>query len=302
MPYQAEISRKNPTCFLFLIDQSGSMQSILNPTDIVPLDKPITTDEIVYTHTAKGKSASEELSDLINDILYNLAIKCAKEEGIRDYFHVGVIGYNNRVAPAFIGELSGKEVVPISEISEKTADLQERQTDDGEIYKSPIWFMPVAEGDETRMGEALKMAYSIVKKWLNDYPDCFPPIIINLTDGRPTDGDPTIPAQSLRDLSSSDGNVLLFNCHITAKSGISDNQVSEDNSIKFPDTDENLPDDLARRLFNMSSKFPTEMRNYAQGRRYSLTENSRGFVYNASLETVIDFLDIGTQVEHFLAR
>ena len=25
MPYTAEISRANPTCFLFLIDQSGSM-------------------------------------------------------------------------------------------------------------------------------------------------------------------------------------------------------------------------------------------------------------------------------------
>ncbi len=25
MPYSAEISRTNPTCFLFLIDQSGSM-------------------------------------------------------------------------------------------------------------------------------------------------------------------------------------------------------------------------------------------------------------------------------------
>ena len=25
MPYQAEISRSNPTCFLFLLDQSGSM-------------------------------------------------------------------------------------------------------------------------------------------------------------------------------------------------------------------------------------------------------------------------------------
>ena len=25
MPYQAEISRSNPSCFLFLIDQSGSM-------------------------------------------------------------------------------------------------------------------------------------------------------------------------------------------------------------------------------------------------------------------------------------
>lgn len=29
MPYQAEISRANPGCFLFVIDQSGSMADLV---------------------------------------------------------------------------------------------------------------------------------------------------------------------------------------------------------------------------------------------------------------------------------
>ena len=33
MPYTAEISRTNPSCFLFLIDQSGSMQEPFGTSD-----------------------------------------------------------------------------------------------------------------------------------------------------------------------------------------------------------------------------------------------------------------------------
>ncbi|MBO3461860.1 VWA domain-containing protein [Aetokthonos hydrillicola Thurmond2011] len=289
MPYQAEISRRNPTCFLCLLDQSGSMQSVLDPTNMTALDLPKVIDGILYTHEAEGKTASQELSEKINDFLYSLANNCAQEEGIRDYFYVGVIGYNHSVAPAFIGDLAGKKLVPISELAEKTYHIEERTTDEGEIYKYPIWFLPVAEGDQTRMCEALQLAHSIIENWLQEHPNCYPPIVINITDGRATDGDPTIPAQSLKDLSSSDGNVLLFNCHLAKKKG---------NEILFPDTKRNLPDDLARTLFEMSSQFPAEMRNYAEILKYNLSENSRGFVYNAKVDTVIDLLDIGTQTEN----
>jgi hypothetical protein len=56
----AEISRTNPSCFLFLIDQSGSM------TDLFP-DKP--------TRKADGVATA------INGLLQNLVLRCAKEEG-----------------------------------------------------------------------------------------------------------------------------------------------------------------------------------------------------------------------------
>ena len=38
----------------------------------------------------KTKAAS--LADAINRLLQNLVLKCAKSEGIRDYYHVGVVG------------------------------------------------------------------------------------------------------------------------------------------------------------------------------------------------------------------
>ncbi len=115
MAYSAEISRNNPTLFVFLIDQSGSMD------DGVPdSDQP-------------GRKKAEALSLAINRLLQNLVIRCAKEEGVRDYFNVCVLGYGNKVGPAFSGPLAGREIVPISDVGNMPARIEQKvkKTDDG---------------------------------------------------------------------------------------------------------------------------------------------------------------------------
>src|SRR5947209_5441209 len=107
MPYTAEISRSNPSCFLFLIDQSASMQ-----------------DPFGGGESAKKKA--DGVADAINKLLQNLVIKCAKEEGVRDYYFAGVLGYGHQVSSAFIGALAGRELVPISEIANQPARIEER--------------------------------------------------------------------------------------------------------------------------------------------------------------------------------
>src|SRR5580698_6605260 len=143
MPYVAEISRSNPSCFLFLIDQSGSMRE-------------------PFGASASTKNKANGLADAINRLLQNLVIKCAKSEGIRDYYYVGVIGYGgSAVAPAFSGALSGKELVSISEIGNSPARVEQRvkKVEDGmgglveQSVKFPIWFDAVADGG-TPMCEA----------------------------------------------------------------------------------------------------------------------------------------------------
>jgi hypothetical protein len=39
-----------------------------------------------------NRKKADALADAINRLLQNLVIRCAKEEGVRDYFYVGVIG------------------------------------------------------------------------------------------------------------------------------------------------------------------------------------------------------------------
>jgi hypothetical protein len=88
-----------------------------------------------------GKKKADGVADAINKLLQNLVIRCAKEEGVRDYFHVGVLGYGANVGPAFGGALAGKELAPISEIANSPARISDhkdgmgRRRDPGKMDK-----------------------------------------------------------------------------------------------------------------------------------------------------------------------
>ena len=275
MSYQAEISRNNPSCFLFVIDQSGSM------VDTLP----------------NGKSKASNVADSINKFLQNLVIKCSKSEGIRDYFYVGVVGYgqDNKVIAAFEGDLSGKELVPISEIAYHPLEIQEREQkfDDGagnittQNVKFPIWFNPIADG-VTPMKEAFVLVNKIISNWLNQNPNCFPPIIVHITDGEATDGDPSPEMKQLMNQASSDGNILLFNLHLSS--------AGHPNPIFFPNSTEALPDNYAKMLFENSSHLTPSMLTVAKEEHgINLQANSKGFVFNGDMISIIKALDIGTR-------
>lgn len=240
------------------------------------------------------KTKAAGLADAINRLLQNLVIKCAKSEGIRDYYHVGVIGYGGHgVRSAFSGALSGRELVPISDIGNNPARVEQRtkRVDDGaggileQTVKFPIWFDPLSQGG-TPMCEALNRATAVVVDWLGKHPNCFPPIVINISDGESTDGDPLECAYDLMNLSSTDGSVLLFNLHISS---------SAHRAVEFPDSEVGLPDAHAKLLFNMSSPLPEYMRRMVAQEGVQVSYNTRGFVFNADLVSVIRFLDIGTR-------
>src|SRR5262249_53201081 len=108
MPYTAEISRSNPSSFVILLDQSRSME---DPFGQGPL----------------GKRKADGVADALNRLLQNLSIKCAKSEGIRDYYHVAVLGYADRaVRSAYCGALSGRELLPISVIANSPVRIEDR--------------------------------------------------------------------------------------------------------------------------------------------------------------------------------
>ena len=298
MAYTAEISRANPSCFLFLIDQSGSMQEILNPSDIQAMEQPFSADGKTYTHTANGKTKAEEVADAINRILQNLSIKCAKEEGIRDYFEIGVIGYggeniSSHVCSAFGGALSGRDLIKISELAQSPARLEKRtkKVSDGagglveQEVRFPVWFDPKSIGG-TPMCKAMELAHKILSDWVAQHQLSYPPILINITDGESTDGDPTQVAESIKHLGTGDGNVNLFNVHISSQ---------KSSPVEYPDTDSGLPDQYAKLLFNISSALPNHMQNIARQEGLKVTDGSRGFVFNADIVSLIRFLDIGTR-------
>jgi uncharacterized protein YegL len=274
VPYSAEISRQKPTAFVFLLDQSGSMQEPF-------AGRP-------------DKSKADGVSDAINRLLQNLVLKCARADGVRDFFHVALIGYGGRVASAFAGRLAGRDLVPISHVGNNPLriEMRTRKVKDpagaliDEEFRFPVWFEARPAG-KTPMCAALRKARQSLEGFLAGHPDCYPPIVMNLTDGRPTDGDPHDAANELTSLASSDGNVLLFNAHLSDK---------ENKPIEYAAEESGLPDDFARLLFGISSELPPKQLEAAKAAGYPAGPRSRGFVFNADLVAVVRFLDVGTRM------
>lgn len=272
--YTAEISRGNPTAFIFLIDQSGSM---------------------VDRFGGGARSKAQEVADAINNLLYTMVMRCSKGDDVLDWFHVGVFGYGATVGPCLNGALSG-DLLPISQIAANPDKLEDRnkKVPDGaggladSVVKFPVWLKPLANGG-TPMCAAFGKVKEVVSKWTGERALSYPPTIIHITDGESTDGDPTEVIDALRKAGTEDGDALVFNIHISSKGGA---------QIRFPDSDAGLPDDYAKMLFRTASPLPEAIRREASKEGLAVTEGSRGFAFNADLVQLIQFLDIGTRASN----
>lgn len=272
MPYSAEISRSNPTHVIFALDQSLSMDDSFNQS---------------------GIRKADFVADVVNRTLHDLVIRCAQPEEVRDYYFISVIGYGASVGPCLGGALRGRTKIPISEIANTPARLENRtkKVSDGagglveQRVRFPVWLDPVAN-DGTPMCAAFTMVDDILADWVREHEDGFPPVVLHLTDGGSTDGDPSSIAQSIMSKSTSDGSVLLFNCHVT-----------EGNSakIEYPATVSQLSHALAQMLFSISSPLPAPFQRAGSAVGLQMEEGSRGFVFNGDPVSVAQFFDIGTR-------
>lgn len=287
MPYTAEINRSSPTAFIFVIDQSGSM------ADAMPGSDP-------------PKKKCDAVADSVNNLLRNLSLRCARPDGVRDYFYVGVIGYGATVGSAYGGSLSGQELVPLSALANSPAKVEERtkKTDDGagglidQKVKFPVWFEPRANGG-TPMCQALGLARKWIETWVNLHPSSFPPTVIHITDGESTDSaDPAEANRMVGDMmagltsiSSEDGPVLLFNVHVSSK--------ANGRPIAFPSDDSNLPDEYAKMLFAGASPLTETMHRVANDEHgLGLAPGAKAFTLNGDLTIVVQALDIGTRASN----
>ncbi|MEL6773029.1 MAG: vWA domain-containing protein [Bacteroidota bacterium] len=281
MPYSAEISRTQPVAFLLLVDQSASMQDPFGGAE---------------QQGDAAPSKARVLADTVNRLLQNLILRCAKEDGVRDYFHVAVIGYGERVEALIRSDTAADvdpALVPVSALADRPLRLEPRTKTmpDGRggtverVVQTPVWFDPYAKNG-TPMCQALDYATQIARTWIDAYPRAFPPVVLNITDGEATDGDPLRYAQRLRSFGSDDGEVLLLNVHLSD---------STEPAVSFPDGLGGLPDEFARTLYQMSSTLPFSMRAAAEAEGIRVTLDTRGFVFNADPTALVRFLEIGTR-------
>ena len=95
-------------------------------------------------------------------------------------------------------------------------------------------------------------------------------------------------AVALKAIKSTDGNVLMFNAHLSS---------SPAPPVCFPSDENVLADKYAKLLFRMSSILPPKLMGAARDEGFSIVGPAgRRLVFNADLVAVIRFLDIGTRV------
>jgi hypothetical protein len=275
MSYTAEISRTTPSAFLFLIDQSGSMDEKME----------------------SGQSKAQFVADVLNRTLYQLAIRCTRVDGVRSYFDVGVVAYGGSgIRSGFAGELSSGFLHPLSAIEQNPLRVEERskRVSDGagglvdQAVKFPVWFDPVSSGG-TPMCDALRKAAEVMVQWCDTHQKSYPPTVIHVTDGHSTDGDPEQIGEQLKLISTEDGQCLLFNLHI---------DTSGAQAVIFPTGETGLPDGHCRLLYRMSSAFPPHLVGAAKEKGYGASLESRFFGYKAGFEGIVDFFDIGTRASN----
>jgi hypothetical protein len=279
MPYEKKIHRANPGLLVLLLDQSWSMTGAFGGS----------------ASGAEGQqriSKAQGLASAVNNVLTDTVTLCSDGDQIRHYFDVAVLGYGAQhgvVAPALGGMLASREMISITELGESPLGTEEQMVVPPEAshpVKVPmgVWCRPVGGGD-TPMCKALNRARDLVDSWISKHPSAFPPIVLNLTDGESTDGDPLEVSQRITRLATDDGNVLLFNCHISS--------VQAD-PVLFPEREDRIPDQYGQKLFQMSSQLPTPIIERAQSNGFQVGPSSRGLVFQAGHMELARFLDVGT--------
>jgi hypothetical protein len=279
MPYNQEISRANPGYIVILLDRSFSM---------------------CYPYNNGGTKA-QECATAVNRVLRETVLACTDGDEIKNSCDISVLGYgtlDNAAVNAFSGVLAAKPTVTIQDLTENCLRVEtiKRKVSDGagglvEIEEQfPVWIESAAVG-ETPMTEAFQMAGELVGNWIQEHPNSFPPVIINITDGE-ANSLPTArsAAQVLTQLKTEDGNALLLNAHIAG---------GMESEIILPASPEKLPkgDSYAQFLYEISSELPPVMLERAAAAGWNPSPFAKGFVYKAKLETMIQLLEIGTKAE-----
>lgn len=261
-----QISSTHPCLVIYMLDQSRSMELQFGGENI---------------------SKAKKLADCINEIIFETGLKCYDSNGeIKNRFELSVIGYgvnsDGGVAPAWEGNLRDSWVVSIADVFPQAI---------GEENGVPIWITPKAIG-QTPMTRAFENAYRICEAWINwgNHIECHPPIIINISDGEPTDaGAGNIRIQNIvnqiKGLHTNYGGVNIFNIHISSL--VSD-------SILFPTQAPWGNSANANLLFNLSTELNPHMVALARQMGYAVEQGSKGYVFNGSAKHLMDFLNIGS--------
>lgn len=279
--YTAQITRSTPTAFIFLVDQSVSMRRST-------------------TLNGEEMTLAEAVARIVNNQINELVLRCIKTNEVRHYYDIAVIGYGHEVYSGWNSELEGRYFVSPEEIKnnpfKKIITREEVRTRRGTTIKEVEkvqWLQARHDGRQTRMDLAFRRAKALLEEWMKSHhdKDCYPPTIINITDGEYvgcTYDTMLQESNELKSMFTNDGNVLLFNIHIAPGTS---------GRIVFPtDKTELTGNRYGGVLYNLSSLLPLRYNADIARVRNDVDHDIRhtAMAVNADMSTLIQLMDIGT--------
>ena len=314
--YSKKVTSAEPALLILLIDQSSSMGHTLVETD-------------------QGESySSAKMAKYVTDrFLYEAMQECVSGTEFKPYLDLAVIGYSSD-QPEY--DTPGKKIrsalpkIPLEKFPFSVTELPNTfiaknviDPNDNSMFPKPKREWVEARADAyTSTLAAFTKAREIIEKWLPDHQTSFPPVVINITDGMPTDDEPLariwqkymddlsvaqskedfeasrlgdvsqsnvlIESQKIRKIGTDDGNCLVCNCHITIEKIV---------RIRFPSSSDRAEsvNPFAKIMYHMSSIIPESLREMGISElNLPLEPNSRFFLFNAEVDDMIKFMKFGS--------
>lgn len=285
MSYLARITQTSPTAVVLLVDQSGSMAEPAR-------------------WNGQAVTKAQAVASAINTLLSELIARSRRDGGYQPYYDIAVAGYAGSEVRSLLPTLGDDWFLTPEVLADNPAAVRDvqrvRTLPDGRqvttVMREKVWVRPASEWN-TPMTAAFGTAHKLLKTWCARHKGqaCYPPTVINITDGEATDGSPkqlAAAAEKLRALSTADGNVLLINVHISG---------SERQAVLFPASADELPEDrYARLLFDISSPMPALYRDEIALMTGRPADGVRGMGYNAHMTDLVRMMNIGTATSNLL--
>ena len=273
--YARRWNSATPGCMIFLLDQSGSMA------------EPFANEQV-----GSGRRKCDMVATIFNSFLnelitINTEVLPDSSSDVKRRADISALGYEGTGATSALdGMLANQPFVSLADLQMNPLDIEMRKRkevdDSGNFYEVeipfPVW-IKAKHGGGTPMCAALSRARDLASQWAMNHPDNYPPVVINLTDGMSTDGDPSSIAQQITQIATSDGNALLFNVHITSINA---------SPLLYPVSESDVPNDqYAQQLFKMSSVIPETSRTLLEsllGR--AVPSGARGMIFNGDASSI----------------
>lgn len=252
---------RTPGHLMFLIDQSSSM-NLCN---------------------TEGRSRAEVVAMAIQSAIIDCVNGCISGTQIKNRLFITIIGYGGSDAP-------NAKIIKEDWVGNYVAELQDVKNHGG-------LFIPIEANGSAPLSKAFDLATECLETWINVcqekiaegiYSDIPAPIVINITDSEPFDGEPDaearaeMSAQKLKSLKVLSNNVTLFNVYIS----------DEGDEVLFPKCNE-IPRDchVSKFYFRISSNIYNNVPNIHVGSYGGqIHKNSKCLALNIRTESIVTFI------------